>query len=323
MRRSSVPDRTITVRPYVDGDLAGVLDLLRAALGETPLLRRTPELFAWKHLDNPFGRSILLVAEIDGRIAGLRAFMRWDLETPEGDTLRCVRAVDTATHPDFQRLGIFRRLTLAALEHAQAEGIDMVFNTPNPKSGAGYLSMGWMEVGTIGVMAAPGRGALRGKAPAGALPEPADYVRGAVPVAGLSVTDRPAHGLRTPRRGDYLTWRFERHPTARYLAVGAADATAVVRPNVRGWRRELVLSDVFGTEPGAAIGAAVRRNRAAYLAGWFSAGSPERRAAVRRGMLPVPGVKTLTLVAKPLRNLPIDVATLASWDLASSDLELL
>jgi GNAT superfamily N-acetyltransferase len=318
-----MPERTITVRPYIDDDLAAVLELLRAALGETPLLRRTSELFTWKHIDNPFGRSIMLVAEVDGRVAGLRAFMRWDLVTPEGDTLRCVRAVDTATHPDFQRLGIFRRLTLSALEQAAADGIDMVFNTPNPKSGAGYLSMGWTEVGSIGVLAAPGRGALRGRAPDDVLPDPSDYVLEARPVAELSVGDRPARGLRTPRSAAYLAWRFTQHPTARYLQIDASDSTAVVRPNIRSSRRELVLSDVFGPQPGRAIGAALRRNRAGYLAGWFSAGSRERRAAVRRGMLPVPRVKTLTLVAKPLRDLRADVGSLAGWDLASSDLELL
>ena len=106
-----MPD-TVTVRPYADHDLGGVLELLRAALGETPVLKRTPELFAWKHFNNPFGRSILLVAEAEGTIAGLRAFMRWELMTADGTTLRCVRAVDTATHPEFQRRGLAKALLL-------------------------------------------------------------------------------------------------------------------------------------------------------------------------------------------------------------------
>jgi GNAT superfamily N-acetyltransferase len=318
-----VAERTITVRPYVDEDLDGVLDLLRAALGETPFLRRTRELFTWKHFDNPFGRSLLLVAEGEGRIAGLRAFMRWDLATPEGEVLRCVRAVDTATHPDFQRLGIFRRLTLAALEEATAAGIDMVFNTPNPKSGAGYLSMGWVEVGDLGVMVAPGRGLISAMAAPDVLPDVGDYLIDPSPAVDLTASDRPAQGLRTPRTPDYLAWRFNAHPTARYYRIDARSSTAVVRPNVRSGRRELVLSDVFGPEPATAIAAVHRRNRAAYVAGWFNAGSPERRAAVRRGMVPIPGVKTLKLVARPLRSLPVDVTSLAVWDFASSDLELL
>ncbi len=316
-------DQTVTIRPYADVDLEGVLELLRASLGETPLLRRTPELFAWKHFLNPFGRSILLVAEADAKIVGLRAFMRWDLAAPDGTKLRCVRAVDTATHPEYQRRGIFRRLTVAALEHAEAAGIDVVFNTPNPKSGAGYLTMGWCEVGHIGVLAAPGAGLLRGGIATDRLPEIADYLPTWSPVADLRITDRPPRGLRTPRTADYLRWRFAQHPTARYAGIASGDSIAVVRPNIRNGRRELVLSDVFGPRPARAVSAVLRRNRAAYVAGWFSKGSPERKAATRRGMLAIPTVTTLTLVAKPLRPLPLNVSTLDDWDLASSDLELL
>ncbi|MGH8914713.1 MAG: GNAT family N-acetyltransferase, partial [Acidimicrobiia bacterium] len=70
---------TITTRVLEERDITEVLELLRAALGEPPLLERTPEMFAWKHFDNPFGRSIAILAETGGEIVGLRAFMRWDL----------------------------------------------------------------------------------------------------------------------------------------------------------------------------------------------------------------------------------------------------
>ncbi|MDQ3781558.1 MAG: hypothetical protein M3349_01280, partial [Actinomycetota bacterium] len=61
----------------------------------------------------------------------------------------------------------------------------------------------------------------------------------------------------------------------------------------------------------------------AYLAAWFSAGAPERKAAIMSGVLPVPKVRTLTLVAYPLRPIDARVNSLDGWDLASSDLELL
>ncbi len=316
---------TITVRSFEDGDLDPVLDLLRLSLGESAVLQRTPQLFAWKHFDNPFGRSIILVAEADHRVVGLRAFMRWELVSARGEKLRCVRAVDTATHPEHQRLGIFRTLTMAALDRARDDGVDLVFNTPNPRSGAGYLSMGWQEVGTLGVMAAPGRG-LATRADAGELPEPPRWVTGARPLHHApigAIDDRPARGLRTPRTPAYLAWRFSHHPTARYLAIEPGASVAIVRPNVRGRWRELVLSDVYGPGVVAAIRAAVRRNRAAYLAAWFSPGAPERKAAIMSGVLPVPRVRTLTLVAHPLRPIDARVNSLDGWDLASSDLELL
>ncbi len=106
------------VRHFRDEDEPQVLELLRAALGTGPIGGRTPELFAWKHRDGPFGPSLMLVAEQGERIVGFRAFMRWRFRA--GDrTLAAVRAVDTATHPDHQRTGCFlaahqRRGRLAA-----------------------------------------------------------------------------------------------------------------------------------------------------------------------------------------------------------------
>ena len=114
-------------------------------------------------------------------------------------------------------------------------------------------------------------------------------------------------------------------PTRRpaYFRVDQDASTAIVRPNLRNGRRELVLADVFGTRPGPAIRAAARRSRADYMAAWFSPGAPERRAAVGAGLIPVPGVKPLTLMARPLADLDVDVLDMSSWDLAVGDLELL
>ncbi|MGH8915715.1 MAG: hypothetical protein ACRDZM_14515, partial [Acidimicrobiia bacterium] len=60
-----------------------------------------------------------------------------------------------------------------------------------------------------------------------------------------------------------------------------------------------------------------------YMAGFFSKGSPERRSAMAAGMLPMPGVRALRLVALPLTDIDIDVFDLGCWDIATSDLELL
>jgi GNAT superfamily N-acetyltransferase len=313
---------SLIVRPFLDSDLPEVLEVLRLSLGEPPGLNRTPALFAWKHFDNPFGRSLMLVAEEGGRIAGFRAFMRWDLATPTGANLRCVRAVDTATHPDFQRRGIFRLLTLAGIDLATEQGMDLIFNTPNEKSGAGYLTMGWQQIGTIGVMMRPGLGLLRGRRQAGEWePSPADPSMTA-PDRTAVFSDRAPQGLRTPRSARYLHWRFESHPTGRYMLAASTGGVAIGRAHSRRGRRELVVSDLSGTGSPAAVA----RLRAAvapdYTVGWFSTGAAERRWALRSGMVPVPGIKALTLMARPLRPLPVDLAW-TNWDLSLGDLELL
>jgi GNAT superfamily N-acetyltransferase len=311
------------IRPFSQDDLENALELMRVALGESPLLARTPELFDWKHFNNPFGRSLILVAEDAGQVVGLRAFMRWELMTAEGQRLRCVRAVDTATHPDHQRRGIFRALTLEALEMADSEGVDLVFNTPNPQSGAGYLSMGWVKVGEIGVMVRPTPRLLLDHSPSWEVPEELRFSAGVVRSGELAPFDRPARGLRTPRTPEYLAWRFGAHPTARYVLSKLEHGAAVGRLNLRRNRRELVVSDLFGEGAVAALRALQRACGPHYSVAWFPPRSPERRSALRAGLVPMPRVTALTLVVRPLRVLEVDVSSLRNWDLAFSDLELL
>jgi GNAT superfamily N-acetyltransferase len=140
---------SLELRPYRDPDGPAVIELLTTTLGAGPAGARPPEYFRWKHLESPFGRSYMLVAEDDGRLVGLRAFMRWRFRAGRAE-LRAVRAVDTATHPDYQGRGIFSKLTLRALEDLRGEA-DLVFNTPNDKSLPGYLKMGWRRVGRVPV----------------------------------------------------------------------------------------------------------------------------------------------------------------------------
>ena len=315
-------DFDLGIRPFRADDLPEVLHLLRASLGETASLQRTPELFEWKHVGNPFGRSLMLVA-VDGEtIAGFRAFMRWELVRPNGDRLRCVRAVDTATHPDYRRRGIFRNLTLAALDAARDDGVDMVFNTPNPRSGAGYLSMGWSEVGTIRPLASPAPGLFRSAPDTTGLPDPADFVRAPQPVGLETFTDREGSGLRTPRTAAYQQWRFTTHPTARYTRIGGEDGGVIARLAFRGSRRELLLSEIYGRARTRSVWRARNQARTAYIGGYFGGGSPERAALLRSGFVPVPGA-TMTLMVRPLHQLDFDVNDLGRWDISLGDLELL
>jgi GNAT superfamily N-acetyltransferase len=323
----------IHIRTYRDDDLPAVLELLRASLGEAPLLRRTEELFRWKHIDNPFGRSVLMVAEADETIVGLRAFMQWHLKYG-AETIRCARAVDTATHPNYQRKGIFRRLTMEALDVAREAGLQLIFNTPNERSRPGYLKMGWSDVGPIRVLVRPHPTRLF-RARRASFPRLDELAPIAIPIESTSPnsaetnlslpsgSDTAYPGLHTPRSNAYLQWRFSRHPTARYGAVPGSSGTAILRANLRNRRSELVIADALGADPTEAVRSAVRASQASYDVAAFPAGSAARDATRRAGMLAVPVVAALRLVAFPIDALEIDVFNPRSWSLALSDLELL
>lgn len=312
-------------REAEDSDVPAILKTLRLALGETPLLRRTPELWHWKHRDNPFGKSIVLVAvSREGTIAGVRALMKWKLETRDNGLIEAVRPVDTATHPDFVRRGIFRRLTMSAIEIARGIGVQLIFNTPNQKSAPGYLDMGWQRVGGVGVQVCPRLGRTI-EVQLGERPQIAKWIPEAHEISRLPPgADGPRARMRTTQDLDYLEWRYQKHPFASYGWVpGTRGGGVVVRASERKGRAELVASDLLGLPDPTAIRTASRLSNARYIAGWFSGGTPRRRASVAGGLVPVPGIRTLQLVAHALTDLPVDPFALASWDLSTSDLELL
>jgi hypothetical protein len=97
----------------------------------------------------------------------------------------------------------------------------------------------------------------------------------------------------------------------------------IVRPNNRSGRWELVVSDALGVDPSRALRRAVGATKAAYAIASFPIGSPARRAARRAGMVTVPRVAAMTLVARPLEGLDVDVMDADRWRLALGDLELL
>jgi hypothetical protein len=128
-------------------DKPEIIELLKMSLGESTI-PKSELLWNWKHEQNPFGPSFLLLAHEGPQLVGLRAFMRWEWQW-NGEIYRSIRAVDTATHPNHQGKGIFKKLTLHQIDICKQDGISFVFNTPNNQSKPGYLKMGWVEQGKL------------------------------------------------------------------------------------------------------------------------------------------------------------------------------
>lgn len=135
------------IRTATEHDIPLIVELLKKSLGEE-LMPKSKEYWQWKHIDNPFGKSPVILAFENDTLVGVRAFMRWQWKSA-GQIFESVRAVDTATHPDYQGRGIFKKLTLELLDYCEREKWHFVFNTPNNNSKPGYLKMGWKEAGKL------------------------------------------------------------------------------------------------------------------------------------------------------------------------------
>lgn len=139
----------MNIRPAEKHDIPAIVELLKLTLGEDHV-PKSEDYWRWKHIDNPFGVSPVLLAFSEDQLVGVRAFMRWKWQAGQ-HVYQTVRAVDTATHPAYQGKGIFKELTLMLVEQCKKEGVHFVFNTPNQSSKPGYLKMGWKEAGKLPV----------------------------------------------------------------------------------------------------------------------------------------------------------------------------
>jgi GNAT superfamily N-acetyltransferase len=327
----SSPDGLV-LRRTIPGDIPAIIDLLRQTLGwETD--ERHHALFAWKHLENPFGASPSWVAVDEEGLVGVRIFMRWGFDL--GDrSLHVVRAVDTATHPRAQGRGVFRALTMRGLEEMKVQGVDWVFNTPNDQSLPGYLSMGWQRVGRLPVALRPGRlgtipriSSARVPAdlwsvPTSAGEDAASVLSDEQDLAELLSSRRgfAADGVRTAASVDYLRWRYGASPVGyRALLAGPSlrDGVVFFRLRRRGSATEVAIGDVVAPalDPRQA-GRLGRRVLQASKGDYAIVLGPARP----RGWLRLPRRIGPLLTWRPLAD--VTAPPIERWELSAGDVEL-
>lgn len=232
------------IREGTNQDIPGILKVLKASLGETSS-RKTEDVWRFKHVDNPFGESLVLLALENNEVIGVRAFMRWKWQKGE-KTFSAFRAVDTATHPDHQGKGIFKKLTLKALEIGKKRGDNFVFNTPNSQSKPGYLKMGWKEVDNLKVSIRPANPFYwRGKN--GIYSYPKQWKETGSPEFLQFYREEKATAgkLFTPKNLKYLEWRYVNNPLQDYHVNATPDYFLAGYVKDQGKFRELRISEAI------------------------------------------------------------------------------
>jgi GNAT superfamily N-acetyltransferase len=289
------------------------------------------QLFHWKHRENPFGRSPAWVAQAGEQLVGFRTLMRWEF-VGQGRVVRAVRAVDTVTAPEYRGRGIFSLLTKTAVAQMEAEGVDLVFNTPNDQSRPGYLKLGWQVVEQLPTGMRPGKSLRslartgRSRVPAELWSQPCDV---GVSPAEAFADDAAVHALlrdvsagaepsclRTRRTVPYLRWRYGLAPLHyRVLTRGSdlGDGCVVFRLRRRGSAVEAAIVEILVPRPRLVrrlVRDVLRQTGADHAValghGW------------RDGLIPLPGQGPL-LTARELCSTPPGSG---DWALELGDIEL-
>lgn len=190
------------IRKAISSDLPSIINLLKASLGES-LIPKSEELWNWKHVVNPFGKSPVLVAEDKGIICGVRVLLRWEFRQGN-DLIKACRAVDTAIHPDYQGQGLFKNLTLSLVEELKEEGVELIFNTPNSESSSGYLKMGWEKWGKLPLKMHFNLKLGKSKNPSA----PSDWSSITSLIEKIENSNCHTENIQTNRVAGFLNWRY-------------------------------------------------------------------------------------------------------------------
>ena len=325
----------LEIRRATPSDRAAILHLGTRTLGWLGDAEEDA-FFAWKHEQNPFGRSPMWVACDGDRVVGFRTFLRWEF-TVQARSVPVVRAVDTATDPEYQGRGIFTRLTRTALDELRDEGVEMVFNTPNSNSLPGYLKMGWQVVGRLPVAILPTR--LRSIPAIAAARVPASRAS-----VLISAGDSPRHafadhdgvrdllaaipeasGVCTRKSPEFFAWRYSYEPLHyRVVRVGSSitDGFAVFRLRRRGPALEAVLCDIVVPNPHEPRAGRQRLRlgrRVARLSGADYVLRIDGRPITRDPFVRVPGIGPVLTFRALTGGIP---PPLGRWRLNMGDIEL-
>lgn len=286
---------------------------------------------------NPFGASILIVAEnADGAIVGFEAWLRWRL-SGGGRVLEAVRGVDLAVHPSHRRRGISLAMIRKAAEYFPSEA-SLTFSNPNDQSRPGSLRAGRRQVGKLPTFVRPGRSRgetlrrISRREPD--MPErlpveartAAEALRGGASVSGLLKQARePTDRLVTAKDLEYLRWRYgqsEQYRAIRADVGGGIEGMAIFRLQRHG---RLWLARVCEL-----IAARNDRRIARHLLNRIGKAAPvdlvscrfsSRHDAALCGF--APSSRGSILMVRPLRpDVAPDPTRRASWALSLGDLEL-
>ncbi|WP_157933865.1 GNAT family N-acetyltransferase [Alloalcanivorax mobilis] len=345
----------VSMKNLEDVDLVALLKLVSQSLSNEGVTQKTVDFWRWKHFDNPFGQSVGLAACKSNELVAVRPLMRWHFLCDSG-SYSALRAVDTATAPEWRGRGLFRKLTDKCVQNAHKDGVSFIFNSPNSSSLPGYVKMGWRHVAQLKVflcVSSPARFVFSfmkykffkrnrvaekwcrvsgGKVQSLSLFRDS---RDLLKLASSFEEKRRAQGYRTPRTPEYLYWRYVDQPNADYGvhvsrdANGSISAISILRLEVRSGLLGAVLLEVFSQKSDVeSVAVEIRRVKRElkvdYFVSYFSPLSVEASASKKCGFFRFP-FKYINFAFRPLgENVSYDIDPLnpESWDISYGELEV-
>lgn len=143
-------ERQWSMRAFKSGDEERILELWKAVYPEKNYHReKWMRWWRWMYEANPSGTGLIWLAEHQDKIVGQYAVVPIRMKMGSSRTTVAL-SLDTMTHPDYRRQGMFEALAKAVYAEAQARGIQMVYGFPNDQSYPGFMKkLQWFDIATL------------------------------------------------------------------------------------------------------------------------------------------------------------------------------
>lgn len=121
-------------RPFRSGDEQTLMALTKLVLERDIKL----EEWRWLFRDNPAGQGIFSLADHDGKVVGQYVVIPIRMLV-NGEEITSAQSMDTMTHPDYRRQGMFTTLANEVYVELEKRGIHAAYGFPNPASHPGFV----------------------------------------------------------------------------------------------------------------------------------------------------------------------------------------
>ena len=223
----------------------------------------TKKSFLWTHRDNPAGSSIISYAldkKIDSVVA-ICPFLVCKMRIQDEEYFG-TQAVDVATHPDYQKLGLLKKLSSYSMDQSSRRNAVFFFTFPNHLSGSyrGFLKLGIKDQGRFYYLFKPVRNHLK-------IPYLLLKKRNELKIfnqtpklqpesINLQIIGDQLNFFINQRRkwpdiwscdrsAEFYKWRFVDHPKHKYEVIKNDDFIAFIRRGYRSDLYEIKLSDLL------------------------------------------------------------------------------
>ncbi len=231
--------------------------------------------FRWKYVENPAGPVAACEAYDGDKVAGFYGILP-EIYLVDGKETKVYQSMDTMTHPDYQRMGLFSRLAKTTFEHVvKCEGSLRMLGIPGIRALPGFVKLGWIHAHSFAFLfqhASLLR--MRGNREGDVAVLDAKF-------AGWKQyfdSRQPLHGLRQKKYdATFFDWRVFRHPYRRYEVLGYSQSGALegllVSHEMEPNRRLVFLLDAVSPEKRRAAAAALipalaRRHPRDWIYAW-------------------------------------------------------